>query len=190
VGVEMMITQEKLVKVAEFEAFESLPENSDRRLELVNGEINEKRGYTQLNGTIVSNLCGHIYSFLKQHPLGRSYISASYHSPGDERNIRQPRLSYVSDLSREVVDKGSAPYMPDLAIEIKSPDDTIDQMREKADYYLKNGSKLVWLFYLEKRLVETHSAKTGTDILTIDDTLDGGDVLPGFKMPIRAIFES
>lgn len=78
--------------------------------------------------------------------------------------------------------------MPDLAIEIKSPDDTYDQMREKADYYLKNGSKLVWLIYSEKRLAEVHSAKTGTDILTADDMLDGADVLPGFKMPLESVF--
>ncbi|MHB8627916.1 MAG: Uma2 family endonuclease [Aggregatilineales bacterium] len=183
-----MVTQQRLYTVAKFEAIEALTENSERRLELVNGVISEKRGYTQLNGAIVSTICEHIYSFLKQHALGRSYISASYHSPGDGRNVRQPRLSYVNDLSREVVEKGSASYMPDLAIEVKSPDDTYDQMREKADYYLKNGSKLVWLFYPEKRLVETRSAKTGTDILTIDDTLDGGDILPDFKLLIKTVF--
>lgn len=60
-------------------------------------------------------------------------------------------------------------------------------MREKADYYLANGVRLVWLVYPEKHLVVVHTPDT-EDILTENDTLDGGDVLPGFKLPVRDIF--
>jgi Uma2 family endonuclease len=182
-----MVTHQNLMTVAEFEAFEALPENQDRRFDLVNAEIVEKFP-TQLHGLVVGNVCSQVGMYLRRNRIGRVYIKARYRMPDDEHNARIPDLSYVSDLSREVVENGSAPYMPDLAVEVKSPDDTYDQMREKADYYLKNGSKLVWLIYPEKRLVEVRSAKTGTDILTIDDTLDGGDVLPGFKLPVKAIF--
>ena len=145
-----MVTQQSLHTLVEFEAFQALPENSDRRLELVNGEIIEKLP-TQLHGLIPSILVLELGLYLGKNPIGRVYVEARYRMPDDEHNARIPDLSYVSDLSRKVVEIGSALYMPDLAIEVKSPDDTYDQMREKADYYLKNGSKLVWLIYSEKR---------------------------------------
>lgn len=182
-----MVTQQKLMTVAEFEAFEALPENSDRRFDLVNGELIEKLP-TQLHGLIAIILAAELYNYLKLHPVGHAYIEARYRMPDDQYNSYIPDISFVSDLSREIVAKGSAFYMPDLAIEIKSPDDTYDGMREKAEYYLKNGSKLVWLVYPEKQLVEVRSAKTGTDILTANEALDGADVLTGFKLPIKALF--
>ena len=78
--------------------------------------------------------------------------------------------------------------MPDLAVKIKSPTDTITEMRETAAYYVANGSRLVWLVYPNYRLVEVYRPEADVEILGEDDTLTGGDVLPGFALPVRAIF--
>jgi Uma2 family endonuclease len=77
--------------------------------------------------------------------------------------------------------------MPDLCIEIQSPNDTPLSMREKALYYLKNGSRMVWLLFTRRRQVEVHTPDD-IQILSIDDTLDGGDVLPGFTLAVKDIF--
>jgi Uma2 family endonuclease len=77
--------------------------------------------------------------------------------------------------------------MPDLAIEIKSPDDTNKSMRERAAYYLAHGSSVVWLVFPEKRLVEVHTPED-FETLTESDILDGGDLLPGFQVSVRDIF--
>ena len=77
--------------------------------------------------------------------------------------------------------------MPDLAVEVKSPDDSLSKLREKAAYYLANGTLLAWLVYPKKRLVIVLTPDS-EEILTEDDTLDGGDVLPGFTLPVRDIF--
>jgi Uma2 family endonuclease len=61
-------------------------------------------------------------------------------------------------------------------------------MRDKAEYYLKNGTKLVWLVYPEKQLIEVFRANGDSDFFTINDTLDGEDVLPGFQLPVRQVF--
>ncbi len=61
-------------------------------------------------------------------------------------------------------------------------------MRAKASYYLANGTRLVWLVLPEKRLVEVYRADGEVDILTENDTLSGDDVLPGFALPVQAIF--
>lgn len=109
-------------------------------------------------------------------------MEARYKLPQDDANSRIPDLSYVT-LDKPLIRHGAAPYMPDLAIEIQSPDDRPKELREKARYYLANGSKLVWLIYPELQLIETYSA-TDEQILTAKDTLDGGDMLPGFAIVI------
>jgi Uma2 family endonuclease len=60
-------------------------------------------------------------------------------------------------------------------------------MFDTAQYYLTNGARLVWLVHPEKRLVIVITSNN-TDILTEGDTLDGGEVLPGFQLSVRQIF--
>ena len=77
--------------------------------------------------------------------------------------------------------------MPDLAVEIKSPDDTYKGMREKARYYLSKGTVLVWLVFPEKQLVEAYTL-TDEQIFNVNDTLSGGDVLPNFSLAVSQVF--
>jgi Uma2 family endonuclease len=99
-----------------------------------------------------------------------------------------PDLS-VNSRHRPVVREGSVPQMPELAIEIKSPTDSIKQMREKAHYYLANGARLVWLVFPNKRYVEVYQLDGEVEVLFGGDLLDGGDVLPGFAMSVADVFE-
>jgi len=106
----------------------------------------------------------------------------------DSLNARIPSISYFIDDSRPIVTRGAVPLMPDLAIEVKSPDDSYKTMRGKAAYYLQNGSKLVWLIYPEKRVIEVYRAGGDDDFLNIEDTLTADDLLPGFALPVRTLF--
>ncbi len=77
--------------------------------------------------------------------------------------------------------------MPDFAVKIKSPDDSLKIMRAKARYYLSHGTRLVWLVNPEKRLVEVYMPEDEL-ILNETDTLSGEPVLPGFSLPVQNIF--
>ncbi len=166
---------------AEFEAFIRQEPDGEKRFELINGEIVEKM-VTQEHGYIAGLLITALNVYLGQNQIGRAFVEARYKLPQDDANSRIPDLSYVT-LDKPLIRHGAAPYMPDLAIEIQSPDDRPKELREKARYYLANGSKLVWLIYPELQLIETYSA-TDEQILTAKDTLDGGDMLPGFAIVI------
>jgi Uma2 family endonuclease len=61
-------------------------------------------------------------------------------------------------------------------------------MRDTAAYYLANGSRLVWLVYPNYRLIEVYRPDADIVILGEEDTLTGGDVLPGFELPVREVF--
>lgn len=63
----------------------------------------------------------------------------------------------------------------------------MEQLRIKIGNYLAAGVWL-WVVLLETQQVEVYAPGRPVLILAIDDTLDGGDVLPGFTLPLRAIF--
>lgn len=181
-----MVIEQRLYTVEEFEQLADSPENRDRLLELVNGEIVEKVP-TEKHGMIVGNIYGHLWTLVRQTRNGRVVMEVRHHTPGDSRNARIPDISYIAG-NRPPIEQGSVPHMPDLAVEVKSPDDRWKDMREKAHYYLEHSVRLVWLVHLEKRFVEVYTPNEEL-VLFEDDMLDGGDVLPGFQIRVRDIFE-
>lgn len=182
-----MTAPTKLYTIEEFEHILGLPENRDRLLELIEGEIVEKM-VIQEHGMIAGNIHAILWNFIKPRKLGRLAIEARYQIPADLHNARLPDISFVADMSEPIVTRGGVPQMPDFAIEVKSPDDMYKQMREKADYYLQNGTKLVWLVYPEKRIVEVYTNEQ-QDILTLEDRLTGGELLPEFELSVKDIFD-
>ncbi len=188
-----MALEKQLITVEEFEAFIERPENTDRLLELIDGEILEKVP-TELHALAAANLSGELRAYAKTHKLGRVTVEPRHQLPPEQQNPLHPH-SHVPDVaftSRErklpIVSKGAVPQMPDLAIEIQSPGQSDWLMREKADYYLDTGSRMVWLVYPDRQLVEVLTVNSRR-ILTRDDTLEGGEVLPDFQLLVGVIFE-
>ncbi len=175
--------------IEEFERMIALAENADRSFELIDGEMVEKMP-TEEHGSIIGNLLAQLVLFMKQHKLGIVTTDARHRVTEDKHNDFRPDISYVSYARKnEIVRKGVVPLMPDLAVEVKSPDDSAVLMRKKAAYYVENGSRLVWLIFPLKRVVEVYTADGDLRILNDSDRLDGADVLPGFVMPVREVFE-
>ena len=141
----------------------------------------------QMRGLIIPNIAMAFGLYLRAHKIGRAGISVDYRLPNEE-TLLTPALSVSCDLDRPIVEVGYAPFMPDLAVEIKSPDNTITDMRDKAHYYLAHGSRLVWLVFPEKKIVEVYS-NNEEQILKEEDALTGGDVLPGFSLAVRDVFD-
>jgi Uma2 family endonuclease len=183
-----MTVQKQVVTVREFEDFIARPENRDRLFELIDGEIVEKM-VTQEHGILAGNFVTFLNLWLWQNPIGRVAVEARYRPIDKEENDRLPDVSFVADLSKEVVRKGAALFMPDLAIEIKSPDDSFRKMRETARFYLANGVKMVWLVFPEQRVIEVYTLDDEF-VVGENGTLTGGDVLPGFSVAVRDLFKN
>jgi Uma2 family endonuclease len=170
----------------DFEAFLKLPENSDRLFELIDGEIVEKMT-TEQHGVIAALFATFINIFLFANPIGRVAVESRHRPAKDKRNNRLPDVSFVSDVNRPIERQGAALYIPDLCIEIQSLGDSAKKMADKATFYLANGAKMVWLVYPNKQLVETLTLDN-RELLGIEDTIDGGDVLPGFTLAVKQVF--
>lgn len=183
-----MLLEQKTYTVEEYEAFLALPENHDRLFELINGEIVEKMP-TEEHGVTTSNLIILIGSHVKRLKLGRMTNETRYRAKEDTRNDRLPDIAFTrAERLQPIVTRGAAFTLPDLCIEVQSPDDTPKKMRDKAAYYLANGAQQVWLVYPKKQMVEVLYPDGEFDIYTIDTTIPGGDLLPDFALPVRDIF--
>jgi Uma2 family endonuclease len=77
---------------------------------------------------------------------------------------------------------------PDLAVEITSPSNRAPDVQEKVTDYLDAGVRLVWVVDPHTRTVTTHAPDATARILRQTDTLNGGDVLPGFRLPLAGFF--
>jgi Uma2 family endonuclease len=77
---------------------------------------------------------------------------------------------------------------PDLAVEILSTSNTAAEMLRKRREYFEAGARLVWLIDPANRTVEVYTSPDQRTLLDESQTLDGGDVLPGFVLPLRELF--
>jgi Uma2 family endonuclease len=182
-----MSIKQKLITVDEFEAFLERPENDDRLFELIHGEIVEKLP-TQEHGFICAKFIMRVGVYLERRQNNRIGAHIRHQVPGDQYNDRLPDVSVQLDTSRPIVKRGAVPGMPDVVMDVKLPDQTYTQMRARATYYLTNGTRLVWLTYPRKQLVEVWHRVDDREIFDITDTLDGGDLLPGFTLAVKDMF--
>lgn len=134
IAIENEKTVEQLITVDVFEQFNAKPENKERLFELIHGEIVEKMS-TQQHCIIASNVNRFVGNYAIEHKNGRPGVEVRHQVPNDDHNARLPNVSFTRS-GNPIVERGSVPGMPDLAVEIKSPSDTISGMRETAQYYL------------------------------------------------------
>jgi len=182
-----MVAPARLMTVQAFERWIESPEAQGRWVELIHGIPVEKMP-NQEHGQIADNLYRPLTNFVHAQKLGRLVFEVLYKAPADPHNVRQPDIAFTSrDHLLPLTKRGAAPLIPDLCIEIKSPGNSIPQLREKAEYYLNNGGRMVWLIYPGQKIIEVYTADD-VIILTESDTLTGGDVIPGFTLPLTEVF--
>lgn len=184
----MALPATKTFNVDEFERFVAQAENHERYFELINGEIVEKHMPTEEHSIIAGLWIYYLNDFAIKNGLRTAGPEARFKVKGDKRNTRQPDVSMVLDPDAPVTTKGASTQVPDVIVEIMSPDENIDELREKAKYYLANGARLVILTFPRQKIVEVCRPNAPTEMLTVEDTLEGFDVLPGFTLPVANLF--
>lgn len=151
------------------------------------GEVFQKpmpdRSHSTIQRFFVRVLC----QFLEGTPLGEVLpeFRCIFGPPGRERAF-VPDLTYVAK-ERLTTDRFHM-AAPDLAIEILSPDQDRARFLDKIQFYLLSGVPLVWVIDPAARTIAVLIPGQEARILSGGDALDGGDVLPGFSVPVEEIF--
>ena len=128
---------------------------------------------------------------MRDHNLGVVYAAETgFKLASDPDTVRAPDVAFIRrDRVEEVGDiEGFWPGAPDLAVEVISPSDTYADVQEKVFDWLEAGTRMVILVMPRKRIVTIYRSMTDMIMLTEHDTLDGGDVVPGWKIPVRELF--
>ncbi len=182
-----MVAQERAITTADFERLVNLPENADRLFEFIGGEIVEVPS-NPFASYIASRFNRRIGNFVEEHDLGYVTGEAGGYMIFGERYA--PDVAFISKARQpELAQEGYNPIPPDLAVEIDFPSTRVSQgkLMIKLANYLAAGTT-VWMVYPETKQVQVYAPGQPPRILGINDTLDGGEVLPGFTLPVRDIF--
>lgn len=171
------------VSLEEFRRWALLDENADRDYELINGQIIEitpkATSYVGLPSLIVFP----VYMFCREHGL-LCYTSGAKGAYDILGNVIAPDFAFKpTPMSDEYPD----PEPPLWAVEIISPTDKATDVRAKRGIYLRAGI-LYWEIYPQSRNVDVYAPGQSVKTVRADGTLDGGDVLPGFTLPLSALF--
>ncbi|HZO88973.1 MAG TPA: Uma2 family endonuclease [Chthonomonadaceae bacterium] len=177
----MAIAKAKLTE----EEFMRLPDDG-RKYELVDGEAKEVPAGFQ-HAAIVAN----IIALFMPYARGRDILAASQAGfRMVDGNIRSPDVSFTlkSRLPQGRPNKGFGNLAPDLCIEIISDSEDRADMERKVGEYFTAGAQQVWHLFPETQTARVFTAPAAFTDYAPTDTLDGGDLLPGFRCRVAELF--
>jgi Uma2 family endonuclease len=161
----------------------------DKRSELVRGKlvVREPAGFA--HGVVASRIGAQVAGFVRTRELG--LVVAAETGFTLERNpdtVRAPDVGFVHrDRVPDPLPRGYAEFAPDLAVEVLSPDDRPGEVLAKVADWLRAGTRLVWIVDPIRGTARVYRADGTESFATVDDSLDGEDVLPGFSLALAAV---
>ena len=143
--------------------------------------------HAQIQARIIELLAG----FVRAHGLGQVLCDGGFLLASNPDTVRGPDVSFVTrDRWGAVTDRGRFfRGAPDLAIEVLSPSNRAGEIHAKVADYLAAGARVIWIVDPKHRSITVHETLLAPRRLGPQDVLDGGEVLPGFSIPVEAIFD-
>ena len=174
------------ITIEEFEAFPR-----EGRWELIDGEPVEMTPSADESSSVGATILGLLWSHVHAGRLGRLYgADGGFVLFPDRPTVRVPDAAFVrAERAPQGQARRSFPRLaPDLVVEVLSPSDRVSEVVAKLEMYLEAGVPLIWLVDPEKMTITVIASGKSTKVLRSGDTLDGGDVLPDFTVPVAEIF--
>jgi Uma2 family endonuclease len=171
--------------------FWELPEEPGKRYELVRGELVEMPGAGGVHGGIVMVVCEFLRAAARA--LGGGYVAGDgvgYLVAENRDVVRVPDASYVARerIPTSGVPVAYWPFAPDIAVEFCSPGDRAEDLQVKVEEYLAAGCRMVLVVWPKTRSVTRHELNRTIRHFGPDDELDGGTVLPPFRVRVADLF--
>lgn len=183
----MVGSAQKVVTVGDLERMA----DDQYRYDLIDGVLIRMSPAGAEHGEIGNAFGRHLGNFVAEHDLGKVYAAETgfllAKNPdvvlapdaafvrGDRLPPREERRSFLS-------------LAPDLVVEIVSPSDRWQAVMEKVARYLRAGTRLVWVVNPRDQTLLVFRAEGSSKTLHLGDEIDGEDVLPGFRLPLRTVF--
>lgn len=144
------------------------------------------------------------------HGAVETILASELRNQGDKRGHGKTRSGGVGVILRKdpdrvvgpdavFVSKSSLPIrtskegyletIPELVVEVRSKNDTAPEISKKVQDYMKAGVHVVWVSDPGKRTVTVYRQKEKAKVLRDNDVLTIPDIIPGFELPVRDVFQ-
>jgi Uma2 family endonuclease len=160
------------------------------RYELSRGELVPMTPVGIPHSVIVVRLAKLLSTYVDEKRLGVVGTEGGFKLHRNPDTLRAPDIAFISRkrLESEGIPKAFAEFPPDLAVEVLSPDDTASEMARKVDEYLSGGVPLIWVVDPSLWQVTVYRSLQDIKIHSAHEELDGGEILPGFRVKVADIF--
>ena len=162
------------------------------RYELSRGELVPMTPVGIRHATVVSNLDRMLGGHVKEKGLGIVGPEGGFYLSRNPDTLRAPDVAFISKERLEKaggIPEKFADFPPDLAVEVLSPEDTVSAIQKKVEEYLAAGVPLIWVVDPANQKVTVYRSLQDVKILSTEQELEGGEVIPGFRAKIAQIFE-
>jgi len=185
----MLAELEKTQLVTAEQFYQRTPEA--RRGELVKGEFTPMSPAGFHHGRIAMKIGTFLSIYAMEQKTGEVYAAETgFLLSRDPDTVRAPDAAFVGmeRVAQQPSQSGFFSGAPDLAVEVISPSETVESVEAKLIDYLEAGTHLVWLVYPRTQTIIVYRSLQDVVALTVADTLDGGELLPGFSVPVAKLF--
>jgi Uma2 family endonuclease len=173
------------------QAFMALPQEG-HHYEIVQGELITRGNSGALHGYLCSLLLAALVNHSQSKKLG-VVLDSSTAFKLKNGNKRSPDISFLAKQRLQgmtVLPTGFLEGAPDLAVEILSPGNTVEEIHEKLVEFFDNGTRLAWVIHPSEHFTLVYrSAQEPDRLLKSVDCLEGEDVIPGFSLPLADLFQ-
>ncbi len=158
--------------------------------ELIHGELHRMSKPGARHGMVAMRIGASLFGHAKEHGLGLVLAAATgFLLDREPDHLRAPDGAFIrrERVEEHGIPKTYWPGAPDLAVEVLSPNDTYSYMQEKACDWIGYGTRMVLVVDPDKRLVSVYRSRQEVRVLTVDEAIDGGDTVPGWRVEIREL---
>ncbi len=162
-----------------------------KRYELIEGELIELAPAGGRHSNIGLRIAALLFQHVDKSNLGDMFgADCGFFLRHDPDTVRAPDAAFIAS---ERIPPGGIPVgyldtIPDLAVEVVSPNDRAGQVQDKIEQWIEHGVKLVWLVHPERRSITVYRSLSEILVLHEGDTLTGDPVLPDFSCSVSEIF--
>lgn len=145
----------------------------------------------QMHGGLAATVLISLGQHVNSHGLGKVYAAETgFQLASNPDHVRAPDVAFISAKRLKEVGEaeGFWPGAPDLVAEVISPSDTYTQVEAKVFDWIEAGCRMVIVVNPRKRAVTVYCGFADVRVLGVNETIDGGDVVPGWSLPLAELF--
>ena len=160
--------------------------------ELVRGRLRVMSPAGGRHGRIAARITGRLDAYVERTNGGAVLAAETgFLIASDPDTVRAPDVAFVvAERVHLIPARGFVRGCPDLAVEVLSPDDRERDVDEKVGAWIAAGTRIVWVVDPEMRTITVHRAGVAPFVLCSGSHVTGGEVLPGFELPVDVPFRS